>query len=137
MVVFAKPLLPGISMTRGQTNEMLWAVQHLLPEKEVMKKRATQREMKGKIKTRFWFLYSRAMKGIDKRAEVIPLSRYSPGALQKVWEETVGPNSLKLAKEVHSMNRGQMKLLDVQAANMKDDRIPSSSAPPTQSPPAS
>ena len=124
-------------MTRGQTNEMLWAVRHLLPEKEVFKKSATQKDMKGKIKTRFWFLYSQAMRGIDKRAEAVPLSKYSPGALQKIWEETVGPNSLELAKEVHMMNKGKMRLLDARTANMIDQRIPPISAlPATQSPPA-
>ena len=138
MHVFAKPVVPGLSkMTRAQTNEMLWAVRHLLPEKEVIKKHPTQKEMKGKIKARFWFLYSLAMRGVDKRAEVFPLSRYSPGALQKMWEETVGPKSLKLAKEVYQMNRRKIKLLDVRSANMPDERIASSSAPSTQSPPAS
>ena len=77
------------------------------------------------------------MKGIDKRAEVFPLSRYSPGAVQKIWNDIVGPKSLKLAKEVHSMNREKMKLLDVRATNEKDKRIFSSSALATQSPPAS
>ena len=138
VAVFPKPLLPAFSkMTRGQTNEMLWAVRHLLPQKEVIKKSSTQKDMRGKIKPSFWVRYTKATRGIDKRAEVFPLSRCSPGGLQKMWEETIGPNSLKLAKEVHSMNIGEKKLLDVRTANMEDERIPSSSAPPTQSPPAS
>ena len=147
--MFAKPHLPGLSeMTHGQTNEMIWAVRHLVPLKEVIKKHNTpgslekaqksiQKEAEGKIQRRFWFLYSKATRGIDKRAEVTPLSRYSPAALQKKWEENVGPNSLKLAKEVHGMDKKRRKMLSVTDANKKDQRIPSSSAPATQSPPVS
>ena len=127
-------------MTRGQTNEMLWAIRHLLPHSEVMDKRTRQRDMTGKIKPEFWVRYAKAMRGVDKRAQVIPLSIYSPGFLQKVWDKSVAPNSLKLAREVHRMDvhrmdRRHKKLLDIETANKKDSRIPSCSAPSTQSPP--
>ena len=136
--IFAKPLLPGLSsMTRGQTNEMLWAVRHLIPQSEVINKHNRQRDMTGQIETGFWLRYAKAMRGLDKRAQVIPLSINSPGALQKIWDETVAPNSLALAKEVHFMDRRKQKLLDVVDANKTDSRIPSCSAPSTQSPPAS
>lgn len=134
-----KPGLPGLSkITRGQTNEMLWSLRHLLPGKEVRKKHDTQINLKGKVNTSFWFSYSKVMKRMDKTAEVIPLSRFSPGAIQKVWEQYVAPNCRELAKEVHDMDRGGLKLLTTGAANMGDQRIDSSSpAPPTQSPPTS
>ena len=134
--VFYKPRHPGIKeITRAQTNEMIWATKHLLPEKEVNMKGAIQKDLRGKVKNDFWFRYTKIMRGVDKRAKVVPLSRYSPGALQKLWQETIAPNSLMLAKEVHSMNRGEMKLLDVAAANKTEDRISLTVAPPTQSPP--
>ena len=134
--MFTKPLLRGSSkMTRGQVNEMLWAVRHQLPQSEVMNQRSRQRDMTGKIKPEFWVRYAKAMRGVDKRAQVIPLSIYSPGFLQKIWDESVAPNSLKLAREVHRMDRRYKKLLDIETANKNDSRIPSCSAPSTQSPP--
>ena len=104
--MFAKPG-PGITdMTRAQVNEMCWAVKHLLPEEEVNRKGATQKNLKGKIKPTFWFKYTKVMRGMDKRAKVIPLSRYSPGALQKLWEEVVAPllNVQRRAKQVETRN---------------------------------
>ena len=159
--MFVKPHLLGLSdMTYGQTNEMMWAVHHHVPMKEVMKKhnpasfqkaqKRTQKEMRGKIHKNFWYLYGNATRGVDKRAEVTPLSWFSPAALQKFWNDNVGPMSLKLAKEVHILDKSlklakevhildkyRKKLPTVKEANKKDHRIPSSSAPATQSPPAS
>ena len=123
-------------MTRGQTNEMVWAVRHLLPEQEVLRNDATQKYLGSKIDGNYWLRYSLAMRGMDKQAEVVPLSRFSPGGLQKVWEDSVAPIYVKLAKEVYDLNRGKMKMLTTEAANEEDQRIHSSSAPATQSPPA-
>ena len=134
--MFAKPRHPGITeITRAQTNEMIWATKHLLPEEEVKRKGAIQKDLREQVKIDFWLRYTKVMRGVDRRAKVVPLSRYSPGALQKLWQETIAPNSLMLAKEVHSMNRGEMKLLDVATANKTEDRISLTVAPPTQSPP--
>ena len=147
--VFVKPHSHELSeMTYGQTNEMMWAVHHHVPLKEVLKKHKTaslqraaqkriQKEMREKIHKNFWYLYGKATRGVDKRAQVTPLSWFSPAALQKIWEENVGPKSLKLSKQVHILDKYRKKLPTVREANKKDQRIPSSSAPATQSPPAS
>ena len=125
-----------MTLTRGQTNEMAWASRHLLPEVKCHRP-AKQTDLKGRMKTQYWHQYCRAMRGIDKRTDIIPLSRFSPGALQKIWEETVAPTSFKLAKEVYKMNKGMLNLLDVVTANSIDERIYPSSVASTQSPPAS
>ena len=148
VAVFVKPHRHGLpEMTYGQTNEMLWAVHHHVPLKEVLKKHKTaslqraaqkriEKEMKEKIHKNFWYLYGKATRGVDKRAEVTPLSWFSPAALQTIWEENVGPKSLKLSKTVHILDKYRKKMPTVMEANKKDQRIPSPSARATQSPPA-
>ena len=90
---------------------------------------ASEMTKRGKINKNFWYLYGNATRGVDKRAEVTPLSWFSPAVLQNLWNDNVGPMSLKLTKEVHMLDKYRKKLPTVKEANKKDHRIPSSSAP--------
>ena len=126
VAVFAKPQIPGISqMTRGQVNEMCWAISHLVPEKELAIKKGQLKLKKNaaeEIKRSFWFKYTKVMRSVDKTSVTIPLSTFSPGALQGVWERAIAHKCVKLSKEVFTLSRDKMKL-STSKANRKDDRI--------------
>ena len=53
---------------------------------------------------------------------VIPLSTFSPGALQSVWEKTIARKCIKLSKEVHWLNKKRKKL-EVTEANKEKLKI--------------
>lgn len=99
-------------MTRGQVNEMCWAIQHFVHEKT----------LPGQITRSFWLKYMKATRMVDKRSEVIPLSTFSPGALQSVWEKTIARKCIKLSKEVHWLNKKRKKL-EVTEANKEKLKI--------------
>ena len=118
--MFAKPQHPGVShISRGQLNEMAWALRHVIPTEATAKE---QKEMSTEIKPSFWLRYSRAMKGIDNNGEVMPLSNFSPGALQKIFEEKVLPSFRNVSKEVAKLNKKKMKLSPAEA-DMADTRL--------------
>ena len=81
-----------------------------------------KQEMSREIKPSFWLRYMRAMKGMDKKGDVTPLSTFSPGALQKMFEEKVLPNFEKVSKEVRSLNKKKRKLLPSEA-DMADNSM--------------
>ena len=123
--VFAKPQLPGISnmMTRGQVNEMCWAIRHIVPKKEVGKKQSQLTSEKTReITSGFWLKYMKAMRVVDKGSAVTPLSTFSPGALQRVWEKKIAPKCTKLSTEVYGLNFYRMKL-EVGKANKEKFNI--------------
>ena len=97
-------------MTRGQVNEMCWAIQHFVPEKT------------GEITRSFWLKYMKVTRMVDKRSDVIPLSTFSPGALQRAWEKTIARKCIKLSKEVHRLNKKRKKL-EVTEANKEKLKI--------------
>ena len=102
---------------------MCWAIRHLIPEKELATKGGHVETEKWEIKRRFWFKYTKTMRMMDKKSEVTPLSNLSPGALQRLWENKVAPNCLKLTKEVYNLNKKKRKL-DVVKANKGKFTIP-------------
>ena len=110
-------------MTRGQVNEMCWAIRHIVPKKEVGKKQSQLTSEKTReITSGFWLKYMKAMRVVDKGSAVTPLSTFSPGALQRVWEKKIAPKCTKLSKEVYGLNFYRMKL-EVGKANKEKFNI--------------
>ena len=76
----------------------------------------------GEITRSFWSKYTKVVRSMDKRSDITPLSTFSPGALQRVWESAIAHKCVKLSKEVFNLNSHKKKL-GTSKANMLDARI--------------
>ena len=79
---------------------------------------ASEMTKRGKINKNFWYLYGNATRGVDKRAEVTPLSWFSPAALQNFWNDNVGPMSLKHQGSSH-VGQIQEEIADCQGGKQE------------------